>query len=255
MMTLTTRLLAFFLTTLAGVLVAFSVSIDLLARAHVRQIIDDALAADLTALVGAVEVEARGVEWEPEKPRLLVTRPAGGSTRWAVRGDRPIEKAQSDDAPGLSPLPEFARPDAEPFDYTDTDRQSWRVVELTVAWDGPAAPPTADSNFHSALRVTVAVGVGPARRMLRDLELGLLAASLAILGLAAVAGRRVCRRALLPVRRMAGAVQGITAADLGARVDVPTPDDELRELAVKFNALLARMEESFARQRHFTAEA
>lgn len=254
-MTLTTRLLAFFLLTLAGVLVAFSASIDLLARAHLRHTIDDALAADLTALVGAVEVEARGVEWEPEKPRLLVTRPAGGSTRWAVRGDRPIEKAQSDDAPEQSPLPEFARPDAEPFDYTDADRQPWRVVVLTVARDGSAAPPAADSNFHSALRVTVAVGVGPARRTLRDLELGLLAASLAILGLAAVAGRWVCRRALLPVRRMAGAVQGITAADLGARVDVPTPDDELRELAVKFNALLARMEESFARQRHFTAEA
>jgi len=253
-MTLASRLLVSFLLTLAGVLAAFSAAVDLLARAHLRQTIDDALAGDLNALAGSVEVEPRGVEWEPDKPRLLATRPAGGATRWVVRGDRPIPNAQSDDPPGSPPLPEFGRADARPFDYVDAHGQPWRAAELTFRSDG-ATPPPGEPNFHTALRVTIAVGVGPARRNLRNLEVALFGASVMILGAAAVGGRRVCRRALMPVRRMAGAVQGITAADLGARLTVPSPNDELRELAVNFNGLLARLEESFERQRRFTAEA
>ncbi len=254
-MTLTNRLLALFLLTLAGVLLAFSAAVDLLARAHLRHTIDAALTGTLNALSGAVEVEERGVEWEPDKPKFVAARPAGGVTRWAVRADRPIANAQSIDPTGSLPLPVFDRPDAEPFDYADADRQAWRVVERVIARDDLVAPPASDTNFHSALRLTVAVDCGPANRSLRALELSLAAASLAILALAAAGGRWVCRRALAPVRRMAESVQGITAADLSARLAVPTPDDELRELAVKFNGLLTRLEESFARQRHFTAEA
>ena len=254
-MTLTNRLLAFFLLTLAGVLLAFAAAVDRLARAHLRQTIDAAVTGTLSALAGAVEVEGRGVEWEPDKPKFAEARPYGGVTRWAVRADRPIANAQSIDAPEWPPLPVFGRPDAEPFDYADADGQPWRALERVIARDDLAAPPPPDSNFHSALRLTVAVSCGPARRTLRELELALAATALAILAIAAAVGRWVCRRALSPVRRMAAAAQGITAADLRARLAVPTPADELRDLALNFNGLLGRLEESFERQRHFTAEA
>ncbi len=254
-MTLTNRLLAFFLLTLAGVLLAFAAAVDLLARAHVRQTIDAALTGTLNALAGAVEVEERGVEWEPDKPKFAEARPYGGVTRWAVRADRFIANAQSIDPPEWPALPEFGRPDAEPFDYADAGGQPWRALERVIARDDLAAPPPIDSNFHSAVRLTVAVSCGPARRTLRELEAALVAASLAILAFAAAVGRWVCRRALSPVRRMAASAQAITAADLRARLAVPAPPDELRDLALKFNGLLARLEESFERQRHFTAEA
>ena len=254
-MTLTNRLLAFFLLTLAGVLLAFATAVDLLARAHLRQTIDAALTGTLNALAGAVEVEERGVEWEPDKPKFAAARPYGGVTRWAVRADRPIADAQSIDPPDWPPLPLLGRPDAEPFDYADADGQPWRALERVISRDDLAAPPPIDTNFHSAVRLTVSVSCGPAYRTLRQLELALLAAVAAILVFAAAVGRRVCRRALSPVRRMAASAQAITAADLRARLAVPTPPDELRELALKFNGLLARLEESFERQRNFTAEA
>lgn len=254
-MTLTNRLLLYFLATLAAVLLAFSAAVAALARAHLGASIDADLVGALNALAGSVEVEARGVEWEPDRPKFVATRSAGGVTRWAVRGDRPLVNAQSHDPPGSPPLPAFDRPDATPFDYADAEGRPWRAVERVVVAPERTATVAADENFHPWLRLSVAVPCGPAEQSLRALELGLLAASLATLGLAAAGGRWVCRRALAPVRWMADAARGVTAADLRARLAVPTPDDELRELASQFNALLTRLEESFERQRHFTAEA
>jgi len=253
--TLTNRLLLYFLATLAAVLLAFSAAVDALARAHLRATIDADLVGALNALAGSVEVEARGVEWEPDKPKFVATRSSGGATRWAVRADRPLLNAHSDDPPGSPPLPVFDRPDATPFDYADAEGRPWRAVVRVVVAPDSTATVAADENFHRWLRLTVAVNREPERRALRGLELGLLAVSMATLGLAAAGGRWVCRRALAPVRRMADAARGVTAADLRARLAVPTPDDELRELASQFNGLLARLEESFERQRHFTAEA
>jgi heavy metal sensor kinase len=69
-----------------------------------------------------------------------------------------------------------------------------------------------------------------------------------------LAGRTVTTRALRPVRDITQAAGRIEARDLSERLPV-AGKDELGELALTFNAMLARLEESFAQQRRFTADA
>jgi signal transduction histidine kinase len=54
---------------------------------------------------------------------------------------------------------------------------------------------------------------------------------------------------------MAQAARQITAADLAQRLPAPSTSDELQDLGRAFNDLLARLQESFERQRRFTGDA
>lgn len=75
---------------------------------------------------------------------------------------------------------------------------------------------------------------------------GLLAAGLG--------GAFLTDRALRPVREIAGTAARLGASDLSERLPV-AGRDEFSELAASFNAMLARLEEAFDRQRRFTADA
>ncbi|HET6704130.1 HAMP domain-containing sensor histidine kinase [Amycolatopsis sp.] len=63
------------------------------------------------------------------------------------------------------------------------------------------------------------------------------------------------RRSLRAVGTIRAEVDGIRARDLGRRVPVPDSGDEITELAVTMNAMLARLDESVRRQSQFTADA
>ena len=65
----------------------------------------------------------------------------------------------------------------------------------------------------------------------------------------------VVGRALRPVEQIRGAVTAITSADLSLRVPEPGTDDEIGRLASTMNDMLARLEDSAARQRRFVADA
>ena len=69
-MTLTTRLLLFFLGTLAVVLAGFSTALYFLASAHLHRQVEERLDASLNVLVAAVEIQPNGVEWEPNVRQL-----------------------------------------------------------------------------------------------------------------------------------------------------------------------------------------
>ena len=67
---------------------------------------------------------------------------------------------------------------------------------------------------------------------------------------------RLAGRALAPVREMSGAARAITEQDLHRRLPVQMPaNDELGQLAMTFNAMLARLELAFASLQRFTADA
>jgi signal transduction histidine kinase len=75
---------------------------------------------------------------------------------------------------------------------------------------------------------------------------GLLAAGLG--------GAFLTGRALRPVREIAGTAARLGASDLSERLRV-SGRDEFSELSTSINAMLARLEEAFDRQRRFTADA
>ncbi|MDA1016798.1 MAG: heavy metal sensor histidine kinase [Planctomycetota bacterium] len=68
-------------------------------------------------------------------------------------------------------------------------------------------------------------------------------------------GYALARRALAPVERIRQATDEITAEQLSRRLDVQNSGDELGRLAQTINAMIARLEQSFAEVRRFTADA
>jgi len=67
-------------------------------------------------------------------------------------------------------------------------------------------------------------------------------------------GWAAARRGLAPVRDMASVAQRISASRLDDRLAVETLPPELTELAVAFNGMLARLEESFRRLSDFSSD-
>ncbi len=73
--------------------------------------------------------------------------------------------------------------------------------------------------------------------------------------LAFALGWLVAGRVLRPVRTITATARRISATSLHERLTLAGPDDEFKELAGTLNDLLARLETSFASQRHFVANA
>ena len=70
-----------------------------------------------------------------------------------------------------------------------------------------------------------------------------------------VAGYALSRRALRPVKHLEDAIAGIAPSALDRRLPVNARPDELDRVAVQFNALLERLEQSLAQNRRFLQQA
>jgi signal transduction histidine kinase len=65
----------------------------------------------------------------------------------------------------------------------------------------------------------------------------------------------VAGRVLRPIGRITAVARDIQVTDLSRRIELPGPEDELKQLADTFDAMLARLDAAFAAQRQFTADA
>jgi heavy metal sensor kinase len=260
-MPLTTRLLLFFLAALACVLGGFSLSLFALARQYLDREADAGSRAALDTLSAAVEFEPDGLEWEATGRRLSLPAPAGEPVRWAsLTGEGRRLDGSRDGLDGLAAPATWPAPERDVVEDRELGGTPWRV-----SWRRMQAPPTARPSGRpvkpgaaekfDALVLVVAFPLGPMKSTLRNLALALAGLSVGLWACAAVAGRWLCRRALLPLRQMEGAAHAIHADALGQRLPVPATGDELEGLGKSFNDLLARLEESFARQRRFTGDA
>ena len=79
-------------------------------------------------------------------------------------------------------------------------------------------------------------------------------AMVGVIVLAGLGGLFLAERALKPVQQITKTAQNIEGSDLSQRINVKT-DDELGRLASTLNEMIGRLEESFNRQRQFTADA
>jgi heavy metal sensor kinase len=102
--------------------------------------------------------------------------------------------------------------------------------------------------------IQVARSEAPMRRELRELTLFLVLGLPFGVAAAGLGGYALARGALAPINRMAERARSITAARLNDRLPVDSPHDELGRLAVVFNQTLERLEQSFQRMQHFTAD-
>jgi heavy metal sensor kinase len=90
--------------------------------------------------------------------------------------------------------------------------------------------------------------------ILASLAITLGIAILLTLALAAGGGIFLAGRALRPVGKIAQTAQEIEESDLSRRINVNTKD-ELGRLAATLNAMIARLEKAFQRQKQFTSDA
>ncbi len=256
-MTLTNRLTLFYLVTLALVLAAFAGSAYGLMRTILFRQLSERATGTLDTLVAAAEIEPDGLDWEPETRKLVLT----GATKdpiWAVFDGA---GRRVDGTNAAHPLEAYALAGSD-MEQSRRDvtwgGQPWWVIRKTIHHPRPEAVARGlrpDKPRYQLLVFVTAWPVAPVYETLRTLLMCVAGGSVIVWLAAAGAGRWLSRRALAPVTRMARAVRGITVDDLGERLPMPHPHDELHELATSFNGLLTRLQESFERQKRFTGEA
>src|SRR5207249_4153877 len=80
--------------------------------------------------------------------------------------------------------------------------------------------------------------------------------ALGLMGLVSVGfGWGLSGRVLSPLHRMTAAARRLSEEDLHERIALDGPDDELKELADTFDAMLGRLEAAFESQKRFVANA
>lgn len=105
------------------------------------------------------------------------------------------------------------------------------------------------------LRVAAAYPMRDIHDILERVGKAFLVAIPILLVSAALGGYFLAKRSLSPVSTMGARAAEISASTLDARLPVVSPNDELGGLATVINALLDRLEASFAQQRRFMADA
>jgi heavy metal sensor kinase len=124
--------------------------------------------------------------------------------------------------------------------------------------DGRYSFRSAAKLIHSAngdYTAVVLQSLHPQQELLRDIRRTFYWAIPAALLLASLGGYFLARKSLAPIAEMASQARHMGAANLHDRLAVANPRDELGQLALSFNQLLARIEASFEQQRRFVADA
>jgi len=131
-----------------------------------------------------------------------------------------------------------------------------------ITWIDPASEqsmriysaPVTDDNRLLAV-VQVARSLEAEHETLQRLLTTLLLGSPLLALFAALGGYFLAARALAPIDAITRAAAHISAADLSARLNLSPNDDEVGRLAATFDDMIARLDDSFRRERQFTADA
>jgi heavy metal sensor kinase len=103
--------------------------------------------------------------------------------------------------------------------------------------------------------VQVGQSLGPVQDTLERLLATLLIGVPILAAFAALAGYFLAARALAPIDQITRTARRISAEDLSARLNLPATDDEVGRLAATLDDMLARLDDSFRRERQFTSDA
>lgn len=133
-----------------------------------------------------------------------------------------------------------------PAGYSTTPGYSkWRVL----------TQPVLDSNQQIIAWVQAAQSIAAIDETVRDLRDQVGLAVPLILVLAGLGGYFLSDRALSPIQQITNTAREITAQDLSRRLSHQGAKDEVGGLARTFDEMLARLQESFERERRFTSDA
>jgi len=114
--------------------------------------------------------------------------------------------------------------------------------------------PVYDNNQLVAV-VQVAQSLDDVRDTLQKLLVTLLVSVPILVTVAGISGYFLAARALAPIDQITLTARRISAEDLSARLNIPVTNDEVGRLTQTLNDMLARLNDSFQRERQFTNDA
>ena len=246
------RLTLWYVGVLTLVLLAFSFGVYALLAGNLQRRTDTGLLAALDSMEHLLRYEREEGDTEQEAARNTVGElryPNMTLAVFSADGQLLAEAlAQGDTLAVLPMLPTEVNEAVQFFTLPDAQQikqNAWRGAVQRVR-----ALPTDPQTLIFARQSLKAVN--DELDLLR--EVFLVAVPLALV-FAGLGGWFLARKALAPVVAMSERARRISADNLGERLPVVNPRDELGRLAETFNELLARLNVSFDQQRQFMADA
>ena len=230
---------------LAVILAAFSAGVYILLRAQLYSNLDDSIENRSNILLGILRYD----DQQPTLAGSIFTRDPEASESFVrvfdVSGSLTFENPAFE---GDAPV------DQRAIEHGLAGRSRVRTVEVN---GDPMRMHTRPISLDDEIAGVLEVGQSEedVRDPLRALTVILSIAYPVTLAAASLGGLFLAGRALSPIDSLTRLARRLSAEDLGQRLNLKLPDDEVGRLARTFDDMLARLEDSFRRQRRFTADA
>ncbi len=243
------RLTLWYVLLLAAVLLIFSGALYLALRITLYDDLDDILRSSAALIANTLEVDAQGRLTAGPGQSVLWNNPKRGEHFWRVLdpSGQVMEQAGVQDMGGLPVDPAVMA----------AAMAGQEVVQTVRAGGDPVRVYTAPV-YHGGQIIGVVqegISLDDVHKTLAIFRWILILALPVTLALASVGGLFLASRALRPVDHITRTAQSISARGLSQRLNLNLPDDELGRLACTFDAMIARLDGAFRRQRRFTADA
>lgn len=236
----------------AALVAAGSVTVYLCARTALQGQFDAGMRAKAQALAALTEFDGRKVEMD-FSPEQMPAFGTGGNEYFELRlaDGTLVQRSRSlGDAPLPSPADHAAR--SQFWNVVLPDGRSGRAFSHgfgPAASEGGSATPVA-----AQARLVVAAGRGELDRTLATLGWVLFGCGFLLLTATGLIVPRLLGRALAPLQHFADHATRIDAASLSTRFPQTRLPAELVPISARLNELLARLEDSFERERRFTSD-
>ena len=237
------RLTGWYAALLTVALVVFGAVIYVGLSAQLREALDDQVQGQRDLLVGAIRVSGG-------QPTLDISQAGGPDNDQFVRlfdrgGQLIADTTQDLAVPPPGPdLIAAVRDGQTRWETRQVGPEPLRILSVPVR-DGEVV----------VGMLQVGLSRGDVEETLATLLLVLGVSAPVLLALATWGGYLLAGRALGPVATITRMASSLDGQDFAARLDLDLPDDELGRLARTFDAMLARIDDTFGRQRRFTGDA
>ncbi|HKS42880.1 MAG TPA: heavy metal sensor histidine kinase [Blastocatellia bacterium] len=246
------RLTLWYVGVLALVLIAFSVMVYTLLSRALYQRVDDGLQSSVSVAIKSLSNDLEEGQTVLGAAQSTSTELFNGQQAMAIfEGEGKLLSKNVSDDDFYTELPDEALiPDDEIHLYTaaepdDDDDELHRLAVQRVR-----IPPS-----NTRYIILVSQPLETLEEELESLRETIYYAMPIALLMAGLGGWFLARQSLAPVVAMSEQARVIGASSLDQKLPVANPRDELGQLAITFNELLARLDSAFAQQRQFMADA
>ena len=246
------RLTAWYVTLLAIILILFSVLLNYFLAKRLHESVDNSLTVSATVVATSATMRL-GNSPLPGLNQLFEQFMNQGNLNKFYRiydGSGNVGSRSKNISASQFPLSQPAYADAlegkNSYEtFTVGGQQPIRVITMPILLEGKLI------NL-----VQVGTSLEAVQETLRNLKIFLFTAVPSVLILAALFARFMARRALKPISRIIDTAREIgQGQELSKRIPVLKIKDELGQLALTFNEMMNRLENSFAQMRQFSSDA